>query len=102
VGKQTPHPEHKNPPGLHPQPHTVLTVHHDCVARSSPNIIVKFVYNTVVVGLISGNDGKAYLEEVANLSLWCQDNNLMLNVSKTKELILNFRRTSDDLHTTGD
>jgi len=43
---------------------------------------------TVVVGLISGNDEKAYLEEVANLSLWCQDNSLMLNFSKTKELII--------------
>jgi len=47
----------------------------------------------VVVGLISANDEKAYLEEVANLSLWFQDNSLMLNVSKTKELIVDFRRT---------
>jgi len=48
----------------------------------------------VVVGLISGNDEKAYLEKVANLSLWwCQDNSLMLNVSKTKELIVDCRRT---------
>jgi len=49
----------------------------------------------MVLGLISGNDEKAYLEEVANPSLCCQDNSLMLNVSKTKELIM-------DLHTTGD
>jgi len=48
---------------------------------------------TVVVGLISGNDENAYLEEVANLSLCCQDNSLMLNVSKTQELIVDFRRT---------
>jgi len=46
----------------------------------------------VVVGLISGKDEKAYLEEVANLSLWGQDNSLMLHVSKTKELIGDFRR----------
>ena len=45
----------------------------------------------MVVGLISGSDEKAYLEEVANLSLWCQDNSLMLNVSKT--MIVDFRRT---------
>jgi len=37
----------------------------------------------VVVGLFSTNDDKAYLEEVANLSFWCQDNSLMLNVSRT-------------------
>jgi len=58
------------------------------VARSSSNTIVKFVADTVVVGLISGNNEKAYLEEVANLSLWCQDNSLMLNVYKTKQLIV--------------
>jgi len=57
----------------------------------------------VVVGLIFGDDEKAYIEEVANLSLWCQDNSLMLNVFKTKELIVDFRRTtSEDLHITGD
>jgi len=39
------------------------------VARFSSNTIVKFVDDTVVVGLICSNDEKAYLEEVANLSL---------------------------------
>ena len=65
---------------------------HDCVARYSSNSIVKFADDTVVVGLISDNDEKAYLEEVAGLTLWCQDNSLLLNVSKTKELIVDFRR----------
>jgi len=51
---------------------------------SSSNTIVKFADDTVVVGLISSNNEMAYLEEVANLSLWCQDNILMLNVSKTR------------------
>ncbi|KAJ8353266.1 hypothetical protein SKAU_G00208330 [Synaphobranchus kaupii] len=66
---------------------------HDCVARFSSNTIIKFADDTVVVGLISNNDEKAYLEEVADLSLWCQDNSLLLNVTKTKELIVDFRRT---------
>jgi len=35
------------------------------VARSSSDTIVKFANDTVVVGLISGNDEKTYLEEVA-------------------------------------
>jgi len=74
------------------------------VARFSSNTIVKFADDTVVVGLISGNDEKAYLEEVPNLSLWCQDNSLMLNVPKAKELIVDLEdtTTSEDLHTTGD
>jgi len=33
---------------------------HDCVARSSSNTILKFADDTVVVGLISGNDEKTY------------------------------------------
>ena len=46
----------------------------------------------MVVGLISDNDEKAHLEEVADPSLWCQDNNLLTNVTKTKDLIVDFRR----------
>ena len=39
-----------------------------------------------MVGLITDNDEKAYREEVRDLTVWCQDNNLSLNVIKTKEI----------------
>jgi hypothetical protein len=45
-----------------------------------------------VVGLITDNDETAYREEVRNLAVWCQDNNLYLNVSKTKEIIMDYDR----------
>ncbi|KAK1784837.1 hypothetical protein P4O66_018184 [Electrophorus voltai] len=61
---------------------------YDCVATSSSTIIVKFADDTVVMGLISYNDERAYLEEIKHLENWCQGNNLLLNVSKTKELIV--------------
>ncbi|KAK1797989.1 hypothetical protein P4O66_000750 [Electrophorus voltai] len=61
---------------------------YDCTATSSSTIIVKFADDTVVVGLISDNDERAYLEEIKQLENWCQENNLLLNVSKTKELIV--------------
>ncbi|KAK1803854.1 hypothetical protein P4O66_003801 [Electrophorus voltai] len=61
---------------------------YNCTATSSSNIIVKFADDTVVVGLISDNDERAYLEEIKHLENWCQENNLLLNVSKTKELIV--------------
>ncbi|KAK1799610.1 hypothetical protein P4O66_000381 [Electrophorus voltai] len=61
---------------------------YDCTATSSSTIIVKFADNTVVMGLISDNDEKAYLEETKHLENWCQENNLLLNVSKSKELIV--------------
>ncbi|KAK1806312.1 hypothetical protein P4O66_000024 [Electrophorus voltai] len=61
---------------------------YDCTATSSSTIIVKFADDTVVTGLISDNDERAYLEEIKHLENWCQENNLLLNVSKTKELIV--------------
>jgi hypothetical protein len=45
-----------------------------------------------VVGLIIDNDETAYREEVRDQAVWCQDNNLSLNVSKTKELIVDYRK----------
>ena len=45
-----------------------------------------------MVGLITNNDETAYREEVRDLAVWCQDNNLSLNVSKTKELIVEYRK----------
>ncbi|KAK1784721.1 hypothetical protein P4O66_003400 [Electrophorus voltai] len=61
---------------------------YDYIATSSSNIIVKFADDTVVMGLISDNDERAYLEEIKHLENWCQENNLLLNISKTKELIV--------------
>ncbi|KAK1788619.1 hypothetical protein P4O66_002691 [Electrophorus voltai] len=61
---------------------------YDCVATSSSTTIVKFADNTVVMGLILDNDERAYLEEIKHLGNWCQENILLLNVSKTKKLIV--------------
>ena len=64
---------------------------HDCLATHISNSIIKF--DTIVVGLITNNDGTAYREEVKALVEWCQENNLSLNVNKKKELIVDFRST---------
>ena len=65
---------------------------HKCVAKHDSNTIIKFADDTTVVGLITDNDETAYREEVRELTVWCQDNNLSLNVSKTKELIVDYRK----------
>jgi hypothetical protein len=44
------------------------------------------------VDLITDIDETAYREEVRDLAVWCQDNNLSLNVSKTKEQIVDYRK----------
>ncbi len=45
---------------------------------------------------ISSNDKTHYREEVAQLAEWCSANNLSLNVSKTKEVVMDFRLNSGD------
>ena len=42
--------------------------------------------------MITDNIETAYREEVTDQAVWCQDNNLSLNVSKTKELIVDNRK----------
>ncbi len=53
----------------------------------------------MVLGLISNNDETAYLDEVERLTSWCQGNCLSLNVSKTKELIVDFRKRQQQPYT---
>ncbi|KAI4896674.1 hypothetical protein NFI96_006448 [Prochilodus magdalenae] len=62
----------------------------------SSNHIIKFADDMTVVGLISKNDESAYREEVQRLTDWCRTNNLSLNVDKTKEMVVDFRRTRHD------
>ncbi|CDQ59137.1 unnamed protein product [Oncorhynchus mykiss] len=62
------------------------------VAKHDSNNIIKFADDTTVVGQDPDNDETAYWEEAGDLAVWCQDNNLSLNVSKTKELIMDYRK----------
>jgi hypothetical protein len=55
------------------------------------NTIFKFADDTVV-GLVNDDNETANREEVSDLVVWCQDNNLSLNVTKTKKLIVNYRK----------
>ncbi|KAL0199254.1 hypothetical protein M9458_007794, partial [Cirrhinus mrigala] len=71
---------------------------HDCTPVHHSNTIVKFADDTTVVGLIAGGDeSTAYRDEVKQLSTWCIENNLLLNTSKTKELIIDYRRKKTDI-----
>ncbi|KAM9404490.1 uncharacterized protein ACWYII_028318 [Salvelinus alpinus] len=62
------------------------------MARHDSNTIIKFADDTTVVGLITYNNETAYREEVRDLAVWCQDNNLSLNVIKTKEMIVDYKK----------
>ncbi|KAK3546942.1 hypothetical protein QTP86_005332 [Hemibagrus guttatus] len=64
--------------------------------RPHSNHIIKFADDTTVVGLFSKNDESAYREEVQQLTAWCKANSLSLNVDKTKEMVVDFRRAQRD------
>ena len=68
------------------------------MAKHNSNTIIKFADDTMVVGLITDNDETTYREEVRDLAVWCQDNNLSLNVIKTKEMIMDYRLKDDRAH----
>jgi hypothetical protein len=62
------------------------------VAKHDYNTIIMFADDTTVVGLITDNDEKGYREEVRDLAVWWQDKNLSLKVSKTTNLIMEYRK----------
>ena len=71
---------------------------HDCTARFCSNYILKFADDTTVVGLIKNNNESAYREEVKQLNSWCRSHNLSLNVNKTREVVIDFRRAGKQDH----
>ncbi|KAI4883582.1 hypothetical protein NFI96_033202, partial [Prochilodus magdalenae] len=77
---------------LSPLLFTLLT--QGCAAKYNTNHIVKFADDTSVVGLITKNNETAYREEVQRLTDWWRTNNLSLNVDKTKEMVVDFRRST--------
>jgi hypothetical protein len=48
--------------------------------------------DTTVLGLITDNDKTAYREVVRDLTVWCKENKISLNVIKTKDMIVDYRK----------
>ena len=47
---------------------------------------------TTMVGLVINRDETNYGSEVSHLATWYSDNNLSLNMKKTKEIVMDFRK----------
>ncbi|KAI4876536.1 hypothetical protein NFI96_002224 [Prochilodus magdalenae] len=75
---------------LSPLLFTLLT--YDCSPIHPGCLIEKFVDDTAVVGCITNSDESGHRQEVEHLEGWCRKNNLCINVKKTKEIIVDFRR----------
>ena len=70
---------------------------HFCQSHSRSVMLYKFADDTSVVGLIKNDDETDYRREVEELVRWCESNNLILNISKTKEMVVDFRKNSSPL-----
>ena len=52
--------------------------------------MVKLSDDTTVIGCVDNDNESVYREEVQRLAGWCKNNKLVLNISKTKEMIIDF------------
>ena len=64
----------------------------DCVSGDQSVRLIKFSDDATLIGCIENADETAYREEVQRMVDWCGKNNLVLNVSKTREMTIDFRK----------
>ena len=67
----------------------------DMINHSRTCKVIKYADDTVVIGLVNDNDESEYRDTIDNVASWCSANFLDLNVSKTKEMIIDFRRNQN-------
>ena len=77
----------------------LFTIYTDGLKSTAPNVrILKYADDTVVVGLIKGRleheDEQAYLDEVKKTVTWGEKHYLRINEGKTKEMIIDFRKST--------
>ena len=64
----------------------------DCRSLFDKCTVIKYADDTVIIGKISNDDCRDYLAQVDIFVEWCKLNYLELNVKKTKEMIIDFRK----------
>ena len=72
---------------------TLCTLYtNDYPVKHSDTPLIKFGDDSAFRGLFTNGLDRNYIEEVHRFVKWCEENYLILNVSKTKETIIDFRR----------
>ena len=66
----------------------------DCIGTNITPVI-KYSDDTAIEDL--SNSDSIYMQEVERFTTWCDKNYLELNVKKTKELVIDFRRNPNDI-----
>ena len=64
----------------------------DCRTNDDDCQLDKYADDTALTGLITGDDDAHYKQELDRFVEWGDENYLLLNVDKTKEMIIDFRR----------
>jgi len=64
----------------------------DCRSKFDHCNVVKYADDTAIVGKIIDDKHNDYLDQVDDFIVWCDQNYLNLNVKKTKEMVLDFRK----------
>ena len=74
------------------QCYTLFLHNYDCVSCHGSTQIRNCADDTTVLGLITNSDESEYCDQVNKRISCCSENNLELNVNKTEEMIVDFRR----------
>ena len=74
----------------------LFSIYTDFIRSSFSNtVIIKYADDTVILGLISNQrDSENYFSEVQSISQLCCDNDLILNATKTHEMLFTSQRQS--------
>ena len=76
---------------LSPVLFTIYT--NDCVSEIKIQVcLLKFADDSTIQGFIVNDDESVYRKEIKNFVEWCDVHFLDLNVPKTKEIVLDFRK----------
>ena len=76
---------------LSPVLFTIYT--NDCVSENKIQVcLLKFADDSTIQGFIVNDDESVYRKEIKNFVEWCDVHFLDLNVPKTKEIVLDFRK----------
>ena len=69
----------------------------DCFKNDDYVKLLKFADDSTIQGLIQNNDEREYFDFIDVFTNWCDEHFLLLNVRKTKELVIDFRVKKEPL-----
>ena len=62
----------------------------DCSSNNHSTLVFMFSDDTTIEGLITNTNKTVCRRELDRLVDWCGDNNLEINVPKTKEIVIDY------------